>query len=452
MTSLLTFKGAAFILGLYLVGLCIYRLTLHPLARFPGPKLAAVTRYYEAYYDVICGGKYVFKLVELHQKYGPIVRISPYELHFIDPAYLDTVYRQDGRWDKDAWAYDAFLAPGATICTPDHYVHKARRIPLSPFFSKAKVAGRQDLIRRHAENLSRCLATFPESGALMDLSAATSAFTKNVATEFILDKSFNNLDRDFTADPNANPSSMGHLWRITKHIPWYGPIMRKIPSGWLSKTKTVNEATARHLDYIKQSMEDTKNLMADAKESEAGATPSTIVHAILDSKLSESDKNFGRVWMDVATVAGAGVDTTASVLRLVIHHVFSNPEVLGKLRAELTPVFQAATDSEGPELRRLEQLPYLTAVLKEGLRLSPAISARMARVAPDRDLFYGDRRIPAGTPVGTTALLLHTWDGLYANPMSFEPARWLESPGDLRRDDRAFLPFSKGTRNCLGMQ
>lgn len=54
----------------YLIGLAFYRLLLHPLAKFPGPRLAAITRYYEAYYDVWKGGMYIFKIKEMHDKYG----------------------------------------------------------------------------------------------------------------------------------------------------------------------------------------------------------------------------------------------------------------------------------------------------------------------------------------------------------------------------------------------
>lgn len=39
---------------------------------------------YEAYYDLILGGQYTFKIIELHKKYGPIIRISPWELHISD--------------------------------------------------------------------------------------------------------------------------------------------------------------------------------------------------------------------------------------------------------------------------------------------------------------------------------------------------------------------------------
>lgn len=62
----------------YFITLISYRLFLHPLAKFPGPKLAAITRYYEAYYDIVQNGQYIFKIEELHKKYGelPLFSIS----------------------------------------------------------------------------------------------------------------------------------------------------------------------------------------------------------------------------------------------------------------------------------------------------------------------------------------------------------------------------------------
>lgn len=56
--------------GLYIIYSSICRLYLSPIGRFPGPKLAALTQWYELYYDLIKGGKYVWKIGELHEKYG----------------------------------------------------------------------------------------------------------------------------------------------------------------------------------------------------------------------------------------------------------------------------------------------------------------------------------------------------------------------------------------------
>lgn len=69
----------------YFVGLGVYRLYFSPISHIPGPKLAALTLWYEFYYDVIVGGQYTFHIAKLHDKYGPIIRINPYEVHVSDP-------------------------------------------------------------------------------------------------------------------------------------------------------------------------------------------------------------------------------------------------------------------------------------------------------------------------------------------------------------------------------
>lgn len=54
----------------YLVVRSIYRLYFHPLSKFPGPKLAALTHLYEFYYDAIKGGKYLWEIQRMHDQYG----------------------------------------------------------------------------------------------------------------------------------------------------------------------------------------------------------------------------------------------------------------------------------------------------------------------------------------------------------------------------------------------
>jgi hypothetical protein len=58
------------VLVLYLVINAIYQIYFSPLSKFPGPKLAAVTLWYEIYYDVFKWGRYYVEIEKMHQKYG----------------------------------------------------------------------------------------------------------------------------------------------------------------------------------------------------------------------------------------------------------------------------------------------------------------------------------------------------------------------------------------------
>lgn len=70
---------AVLIWSTYLLGLVIYRLFFHPLAKFPGPKYAALSRWHEFYYEVVKKGQFTFVIQEYHKKYGeraPLNRID----------------------------------------------------------------------------------------------------------------------------------------------------------------------------------------------------------------------------------------------------------------------------------------------------------------------------------------------------------------------------------------
>lgn len=54
----------------YIFSLIIYRLYLSPIAHFPGPKIVAVTQWYELYYDLVHRGSYLFQIERMHDKYG----------------------------------------------------------------------------------------------------------------------------------------------------------------------------------------------------------------------------------------------------------------------------------------------------------------------------------------------------------------------------------------------
>lgn len=70
-------------LCIYGLALVIYRLYFDSLAKFPGPRIAAATGWYEFYYDVIRRGQYIYKIEEMHKKYGTVKLLSsPFPLSY----------------------------------------------------------------------------------------------------------------------------------------------------------------------------------------------------------------------------------------------------------------------------------------------------------------------------------------------------------------------------------
>lgn len=177
----------------------------------------------------------------------------------------------------------------------------------------------------------------------------------------------------------------------------------------------------------------------------------TLFHEILQSNLPESDKTVSRLKDEAAIVVGAGTLTTAWALSVATYHLIASPRILTALKAELK---SAIPDPDASvTLPLLEKLPYLTAVIQEAVRLSYGVSTRLQRVSPDKPMLFTDSAsgkewsIPPGTPVGMTSTLIHQDESIFPNAGAFIPERWIESP----RLDRYLVSFSKGSRQCLGI-
>lgn len=147
----------------------------------------------------------------------------------------------------------------------------------------------------------------------------------------------------------------------------------------------------------------------------------------------------------------AGSETPAKALAIIYYHLIANPSKLLRLRAELKTVMPDF--NQIPSQATLEKIPYLSAVIHEGLRLHGGIVARTQRLAPN-PLQYREWTIPARTPLSCISAFIHYDPEIYPEPRAFKPERWLEASPDGDRIDqglkRHFVAFGRGTRNCLG--
>lgn len=185
----------------------------------------------------------------------------------------------------------------------------------------------------------------------------------------------------------------------------------------------------------------------------------TVFGSLLESELPEEEKRTRRLSDEAGAVVGAGTETTSWTLALVTYHLLTRPEILSKLQAEL----RSAVDDplHLPAWTVLEKLPYLGAVLHEGLRLSYGVSARTARVPTNEDLLYRgefnkrpvEYKIPRGYAIGMSAFLAHHDESIYPDSYLFQPERWLDENNERRKElERGLLSFSRGSRGCLGMK
>jgi len=147
-------------------------------------------------------------------------------------------------------------------------------------------------------------------------------------------------------------------------------------------------------------------------------------------------------------ILAAAADTTGNGMTVATYHVVNNPMIYKKLVAELKAAFP---DSNARlDFQVLEKLPYLTGVVKEGLRLSFGVIGRMPRIVPEGGATYNGYTVPAGTAVSMSSWMLHQDENYFPNALEFNPGRWANI-ADVRRMEKAFVPFGKGSRICVGM-
>jgi cytochrome P450 len=259
-----------------------------------------------------------------------------------------------------------------------------------------------------------------------------------------------------------------------KQFPWAYAILSCVPSSFLSILHPLTKRLFSIRSEIHAKIEQTKAKLETAvvegapSKKEPDTSHPTVIDALLaTSSLPTMEQLTPRLEDEAFTLLGAGTITTAHTMTTIVYHVLANPGIKSQLELELSKqCSNLPTSQRQPDLRQLEQLPYLSAVVSEGLRLSFGVSHRLPRIAPDTALHYQgtvngknyDYTIPPGVPVSMTQMLIHLDPTIYPSPYDFEPRRWLASESntddakdELRRRKQYLVPFSKGTRMCAGM-
>ncbi|PYH98894.1 cytochrome P450 [Aspergillus ellipticus CBS 707.79] len=371
---------------IYNVLVVIGRLYLSPLSKIPGPRLAAATPWYETFVD-LWYNNFPDALADMHKKYGPIVRPTPWEVSINDPDYYNEVYVTAGkrRTNYDAGSRSGLGMQDAIAITKDHDTHELRRKPVANFFSRPNVTRVESRISDEVRLLDAKLCRLKGTGSILSLDHAFTAYAGDIVVQFTCAEHPRLLDGpDFT--PQWHKSICGDLNVVPlfRHIGWLSNLARFVPVGLL---RALNPEVAgfRLFTLVGEGQIDKiKKGVAREDEKEGLEKKQSVFHDILRSDLPTSS--------------------------LITYFVLADPEVKKRLEEELKDI-TAGFPEVVPRWAELEKLPYLQACIKEGLRIN-RFFRRNPRISPDPECWIGD----------------------------YDP-----------RMSRNFVPFTKGSRNCLGM-
>ncbi|KAJ8133061.1 hypothetical protein O1611_g559 [Lasiodiplodia mahajangana] len=436
---------------IYEAAVVIYRIYFHSLAQFPGPKLAAATELYEMYFDLLQGPG------------GPIVRINPNELHVEDSAWFSTLYVNSGSGIRDKYPPAAAMlgTPGGGFGTVSHKTHQKRRGAISPCFSKSAVAASESMIYDHVDKLIGCI----DKQILLEGSAELRVIYLALTTDILMEHCFgestcSNLieNNDKAREWSRVTTTVVDLTNIGKRIGWMIPYAMKCPlrmltmiSPSVAKVLKLRHDLEAQADLASRIYSKHKGGEVDIDEASCVQERKMLFQNILSSKsLPDADKSPGRMSQEAFEVIMAGVETTSRSLTAATYYVLSKPEsVLLRLQEELRDAVPEP-DSRIP-LKQLETLPWLTAVIKEALRVVGVTTARMPLISPRSPLLYKDWVLPPGTAVSMTVRDLLIDSDVFDAPLEFRPERWLPTNPELQQLNRNWQPFSRGSRMCVGM-
>ncbi|KAF7557755.1 hypothetical protein G7Z17_g367 [Cylindrodendrum hubeiense] len=401
------------------------------LRKFRGPLWASFTDlpHRKAMLQNICHDWYE----EISEKYGPIARVAPTVLITSSPEIWSHVNNHPG-YKRTDWYYQACRIEyrrDNVFSQTDNAKHELRRKQMAPGYS-----GRENLDleisidERLQEFLNLIRSKYISSDdqiVPMDLAKKVQYFTLDVISSVGLGKAFGMLRNDFDVDDYIQSSeeglaiannalALGFSW--IAQAPFIGKFIAPSP-------KTNNgfgKMMATCFRFVDQRA-------ADSTDKRSDMLASFIRHGLNGDELRS----------EALEQIIAGSDTTAGALRGILLYIIGNPRVYVKLQRE---VDDAVNNGNAPlsedgliTTAQAKQLPYLNAVIREGMRMRPPVANIFLRDIPlegDTVVVDGETMfLPGGACIGYSAYAMHHKEEIYGkDAKAFRPERWFELDPD----------------------
>ncbi|KAF4424084.1 Cytochrome P450 monooxygenase sdnE [Colletotrichum fructicola] len=370
------------------------------------------------------------------------IRIAPNELHITDTNLYKVIYRQSNPFPKNEPFYLAFNAPSPTVFTEmDEAKHKERRRMLNPMFSRAGVLKLEGLIRERLALLEIKIERLREKQNI-DFYDAFRLVTTNIIMEFCFADSRGMLEEQpdsFKSQFLTAFSVAASALKTLQQYPLLRIVSNAIPVGLL-KVVSPELGNLIHLtDYAEQCVN---------RWRKSDGSKAAVNHPIvLENLTSLSDVALVGESLDLLV---AGSDTSATSVTTALFEILRNPAIEKRLIEELDAAIPDKNDL--PPLQTLEKIEYLTACVKEGIRLASAVPSRLPRIVPhnlSEPLVVDGKVVPPGTIVSMSAHTMHSSVDLWGpDARLFNPNRWLGP--EAKGLDQYQVAFSKGARMCIG--
>ncbi|KAK2685269.1 hypothetical protein QWA68_015638 [Fusarium oxysporum] len=427
-----------------------FRLLIHalfsPLRFVPGPLSARFTRLW--YFQQVYTGRFPWTNIELHKKHGPVVRIAPNEYSIDDPSAVKAIYGHGTAFTKGPW-YDGSTnlkdQKSNLFADRDPESHAAERRKVASLYSMSTLVTMEEGVNDCIALLEQRLGELTRSRKPINLQWWMQCYAFDVIGSITISKRFGFLDSG--KDPMDLTSGMDdfliHSARIGVY-PELHPILFKLGK-WAGPNGIIRAFifTRKQIHEYKA----TNKFLEGKVDEEAAFLPRLLrLHQAKPDTVTEED-----VMRTCAINIVAGSDTTSISLTGVLWALLRNPEAMEKLRAEVDDKYLSGEIGDPISFADAQKMPYLQAVIREGLRLHPAGGLPLSRVVPKGGATIAGHFFPEGTIVGINAWVAHRNADVFGDDVEvFRPERWLEDEKNAHRMERYWLPFGHGSRTCLG--
>ncbi|KAI0195845.1 pisatin demethylase [Xylaria flabelliformis] len=422
--------------------------TWYRLRHIPGPFLAKFSYLWLA--RTSQGGRLYYFHRDLCKKYGPLVRVGPNELTTDDAEILRRAGAVRGSYGKDPWYVGTRFNPyhDVMFTTLDLPAHDKMKSRLGGTFGGREIPllepGVDEEVKALIENIRGHLSNDGGDGSssLLDLAPLMSYLTMDVITKVAFGQEYGYLKADkdlysFLREVRENWPKLAMtvdvpLIRGIKLSPWF----LKLFGPSVTDTKGMGKLMGVAREYVG------KRYHPDAKPQR------DLLGTWIRNGLTQDQAEMEGLFMIIA-----GSDTTASAIRITMLHVMTCPRVYNKLKQEIRDAVIDRKVSSPIKFEEAKQLPYLQAVVYEGLRMRPpAPSLYPKSVPPEGDVIHG-KFIPGGTAIGmNTAALFSSTANFGDDAAIFRPERFAEADEQKRTEMERLveLGFGYGRFQCSG--